>query len=148
MHAPSAPFEARESVIGLAGVQKQFETPDGPVIALTETNLTVRRGEFVVLLGPSGCGKTTMLRLMAGLIRPSAGIVSVGGRELWHADKRDDGAVADMGVVFPESSLFPWFSVEKNIALPQKLRGVGKAEPLDRARQLCKLVSISGFEQR
>jgi NitT/TauT family transport system ATP-binding protein len=139
---------AGEAAIRLEHVEKTFETPQGVVRALARTEFSVRNGEFVVLLGPSGCGKTTMLRLMAGLLRPSAGVVLVGGRSLWQEERRDDGAVADMGVVFQDANLFPWLTIEDNIALPLKLRGMGKAERRRKARELCALVGITGFEDR
>jgi NitT/TauT family transport system ATP-binding protein len=134
--------------IRIAGVEKQFETPQGPIRALTRTNFPVRMGEFAVLLGPSGCGKTTILRLMAGLERPTSGVIEVGGRPLWHDERRDDGAVANMGVVFQEANLFPWLTIEDNIALPLKLRGMTRKPRRERARELCRLVGIAGFEER
>ena len=134
--------------IGLAGVEKRFATPQGEVHALARTDFSVAKGEFVVLLGPSGCGKTTMLRLIAGLIEPSAGSVAIAGRALWAGGARDARAVRDLGVVFQEANLFPWLSVEDNIALPLRLRGVGLAERRARARELTRLVGIDGFEKR
>jgi NitT/TauT family transport system ATP-binding protein len=89
-----------------------------------------------------------MLRLMAGLLHPTAGRVDVGGRPLWVDGRRDPDAVASTGVVFQEANLFPWLSIEKNIALPLSLRGVGKRESLERARELCELVGLAGFENR
>ncbi len=137
-----------DTVIQVQGVEKEFATPQGPVRALAQTDLLLRHGEFAVVLGPSGCGKTTLLRLMAGLERPSTGVLTVGGRDLWHDDKRDDGAVRHMGVVFQDPNLFPWLTIDGNIALPLKLRGVGKTERRRRAQELCRLVGISGFELR
>jgi len=139
---------ARESAIELISAEKVFDTDGGPVSALARTDFSVRRGEFAVLLGPSGCGKTTMLRLVAGLERPSFGSVRVGGRNLWHERSRDKRAVADMGMVFQDANLFPWLTVEDNIGLPLKLRGVAKAERRTRAAGLCALVGIKGFEKR
>ena len=137
-----------DCAISVAEVEKNFATPQGPVRALARTSLPVHRGEFAVLLGPSGCGKTTMLRLMAGLEPPSAGMVEVGGRRLWIGDRRDDGAVAHMGVVFQDANLFPWLTIEDNIALPLKLRGVPWKDRRERAHELCRLVGIAGFEKR
>ncbi len=134
--------------IALKEAGKDFETAEGLVRALTPTNFNVREGEFTVLLGPSGCGKTTMLRMIAGLEAPTSGTIEVDGRNLWIADKRDNVALADMGMVFQEANLFPWLSIEDNIALPLKLRGVSKSERRQRARELCKLVGITGFEKR
>jgi NitT/TauT family transport system ATP-binding protein len=134
--------------IELIGVEKAFDTDDGPVRALARTDFSVRNGEFAVLLGPSGCGKTTMLRLFAGLENPSSGSVRISGRNLWNEAGRDQSAVANMGVVFQDANLFPWLTIEDNIALPLKLRGVSKAERQARARTLCSLVGITGFEKR
>ena len=88
------------------------------VVALSPTDVGVERGEFPAPIGPSGCGKTTMLRLMAGLIAPSSGNIRVAGRDLWSGERRDNEAVKNLGVVFQDANLFPWLTVEKNIALP------------------------------
>jgi NitT/TauT family transport system ATP-binding protein len=134
--------------IGLAAVEKRFATPQGEVHALARTDFSVAKGEFVVLLGPSGCGKTTMLRLIAGLIAPSAGTIAIAGRPLWSGGERDSAAVRGLGVVFQEANLFPWLSIEDNIALPLRLRGVGQSQRLARSRELTRLVGIDGFEKR
>jgi len=134
--------------IQLSGVEMRFATPDGVVVALESTDINVGVGEFVVLLGPSGCGKTTMLRIIGGLLKPSAGQVRVGNRNLWRGDQRDDEAVQELGIVFQEASLFPWMSIEDNIGLPLRLRGVRKDARRREAHKLCELVGISGFEKR
>lgn len=135
--------------IRLAGVQQRYAVADGEsVLALTDINIDIAKREFVVLLGPSGCGKTTMLRIIAGLIKPTAGSVEIAGRALWIGERRDNGVVQDLGVVFQEAHLFPWRTIEDNIALPLKMRGVGKAERRARAAELCQLVGIAGFEKR
>lgn len=138
----------RPTEIEFSGIQKRFETAEGTVHALQDINLSFARGEFIVLLGPSGCGKTTLLRIAAGLLRPSNGRVLIGGRDLWQSDQRDNKAVQELGVVFQEANLMPWYNIEQNIALPLKLRGVSKQDRLQRAHELCKLVGISGFERR
>ena len=146
-----AVVEAKQRItvpdIRLDGVAKRYEGATGPVLAVDRTDLHIPGGEFLVLLGPSGCGKTTMLRMMAGLIRPSTGRIHIGARNLWQDDRRDDAAVGELGVVFQDAHLFPWFSVEKNIALPLRLRGVPADQRLARARALCKTVGIAGFER-
>ena len=139
---------AASAAIELIGAEKAFDTDAGPVRALARTDFSVRKGEFAVLLGPSGCGKTTMLRLVAGLEHPSSGNVRVSGRNLWHDEIRDTGAVGDMGMVFQDANLFPWLTIEDNICLPLKLRGAGKAERRAKAIALCALVGIKGFEKR
>lgn len=136
------------AAIALNAVQKRYDTRDGTVQALTETTLAIAPGELVVLLGPSGCGKTTLLRLIAGLIAPSSGEIQVSGRDLWAGGKRDEAAVAELGVVFQDANLFPWYSIEQNIALPLALRGVPAAERSRQAHALAALVGICGFEQR
>ncbi len=138
----------RPTEIEFSGIEKRFETAEGTVHALQDINLSFARGEFIVLLGPSGCGKTTLLRIAAGLLRPSNGRVLIGGRDLWQNDQRDNKAVQELGVVFQEANLMPWYNIEQNIALPLKLRGASKQDRLQRAHELCKLVGISGFERR
>ena len=132
--------------IKFSGVEKRYAADDRTVLAVDRTELAIRGGEFLVLLGPSGCGKTTMLRMIAGLIRPSAGSIKIGEHDLWNGDERNSTVTKDLGVVFQDANLFPWYSIEKNIALPLKLRGVDKQARLEKARALCGLVGISGFE--
>ncbi|UCE30942.1 MAG: ABC transporter ATP-binding protein [Burkholderiales bacterium] len=142
------PHEPRAAQIELSAVEMVYPTAEGGVHALAPTDLAIARGEFVVLLGPSGCGKTTMLRLIGGLMRPTGGIVGIQQRPLWHGERRDAALVQELAMVFQDANLFPWFTVEENIAMPLKLRGSPKAERLERARALCELVGISGFERR
>jgi NitT/TauT family transport system ATP-binding protein len=132
----------------LEGVGKTYATPDGEVRALAPTDLRVARGELIVLLGPSGCGKTTLLRLVAGLIAPSTGTIRVAGQNLWRGRRRSAEASRNLGIVFQDSNLFPWYSVAKNIALPLTLRGVAKTQRMARAEELASLVGIAGFGGR
>jgi NitT/TauT family transport system ATP-binding protein len=132
--------------IRFSTVEKHFTTDKRTVPVIDRTDLSIRGGEFLVLLGPSGCGKTTILRMIAGLIRPSSGAIYIGSHDLWLGEQRNSMVTKELGVVFQEHNLFPWYSVEKNVSLPLKLRGVGKKERLVKARELCELVGISGFE--
>ncbi len=136
------------AAIRLDQVGKRYDTDSGSVVALSPTDISIAEGELVVLLGPSGCGKTTMLRLIAGLIAPTEGRVQVGGRDLWAGGRRDPAAVADLGVVFQDANLFPWYTIEQNIALPLSMRGASRAEQRSKARALAATVGIAGFEQR
>lgn len=136
------------AAIALERVEKWYGTRDAPVHALAATDLSVAEGEFVVLLGPSGCGKTTLLRMVGGLIPPTGGKLTVEGQLLWDGDQRRPKAVAELGMVFQDANLFPWLSIEDNIALPLELKGMGKAERRAKARALCDLVGITGFEKR
>ncbi|HEU4619595.1 MAG TPA: ABC transporter ATP-binding protein [Gammaproteobacteria bacterium] len=148
--APDPAF-ASEAVpaleLELVRVGKTFESRQGPIRALTGIDLSVRRSEFVAIVGRSGCGKTTLLRILAGLVPPSDGDVRAGGRPLWVGSTRDREAVSKLGLVFQEPNLFPWYSIEDNVALPLKLRGVAKAERRARARELCATVGLGGFER-
>ncbi|MDR2882052.1 MAG: ABC transporter ATP-binding protein [Azoarcus sp.] len=116
-------------------------------MALRDVSLSINRGEFVAIIGASGCGKTTLLRLLAGLITPTRGEVSVRGRPLWHEGKRDPRVAEAIGVVFQDANLFPWYTVEQNIFLPMVLRGAARHECIDRAQELCRLVGLHGFER-
>jgi NitT/TauT family transport system ATP-binding protein len=140
--------ETPDAAFSLQGVEKWFGTADEPVHALAPTDLEVAAGEMVVLLGPSGCGKTTLLRIIGGLTEPTGGSVRVLGRELWRKGQRQSEALADLGMVFQDANLFPWLSIEDNVALPLELKGIGKRERRRRAVDLMRLVGIAGFEKR
>jgi NitT/TauT family transport system ATP-binding protein len=140
--------DAHAGRIEIAGIAKTYDEGGTAVPALLPLDLSIRAREFVVLLGPSGCGKTTLLRMIGGLVRPSAGELAIAGRTLWRDGRRDKTALAELGMVFQDANLFPWLSVEDNIALPLRLRGVPKAERRARAQALCRLVGIAGFERR
>jgi NitT/TauT family transport system ATP-binding protein len=134
--------------IALRAIEKWYGTRDTPVHALATTDLEVPEGEFLVLLGPSGCGKTTLLRMIGGLIPPTSGEVLVEGRSLWQGGQRQGEALADVGMVFQDANLFPWLTVEDNIALPLTLKGWPRGRRLQRAHALMRLTGIAGFERR
>lgn len=129
----------------VAAVGKTFAAAAGPVVAVGEVSFSVTPGEFVSVLGPSGCGKTTLLRIIGGLEPPTAGGVSIGGLPVWNARGAGE-AVAGLAFAFQDSRMFPWFTIEENVALPLRLRGVPREERLRRARELCALVGLAGFE--
>jgi NitT/TauT family transport system ATP-binding protein len=132
----------------IEGIGRDFHTRSGITHAVFGIDLTIQRGEFVALIGRSGCGKTTLLRMIGGLLAPTAGSIEVDGRPLWRGNGQvDSNAITKLGFVFQESNLFPWFSVLDNIALPMKLRGVGKKERRRRATELAELVGLGGFEK-
>jgi NitT/TauT family transport system ATP-binding protein len=130
----------------LSGVNKVYQARRGEVNALEDINLSVRTGEFVSLVGRSGCGKTTLLRILAGLLAPSSGEVLANGRSTWKGATRDDDALRQCGLVFQDANLFPWFDVTDNISLPLKLRGVKSKDRRAKAKDLCQLVGLTGFE--
>jgi NitT/TauT family transport system ATP-binding protein len=136
-----------EAEIALRGVSKRFSARNRDTLALADIDLAIRKQEFVTLLGQSGCGKTTMLRILAGLTRPTTGEVTVAGRPLWRGDNRDDDALRKLGLVFQDANLFPWYTVQENIGLPLLLRKVDKRDRLRRAHELGELVGLQGFEK-
>jgi len=111
--------------IELRSVTKSFDgdgRAGGAYTALDGLDLAVREGEFFCLLGPTGCGKSTVLHLIAGFDQPTAGSIAVRGRPV-------TGPGADRGVVFQtELALFPWLTVEENVAFGLKMRGAPAAE--------------------
>jgi NitT/TauT family transport system ATP-binding protein len=143
--APTGTGQAAK--LELAGVGKEFRTRRAHTQALTGIDLTIEDGEFVSVIGRSGCGKTTLLRMLAGLLSPSTGRILVEGRSLWNGSTVDSSVVSQLGVVFQEANLFPWYSVADNIALPLRLRGDRKRERRQRVRELAELVGLTGFER-
>jgi len=122
-------------------VDVALPAPDGtPVDVLTSITLEIEPSEFVCLLGPSGCGKTTLLNCLAGFVTPMAGKILVGGRPV-------AGTPPEIGIVFQEHALFPWFTVQQNVCYGLKVQGVAPADRDRRSRQFIELVSLRGFER-
>ena len=117
-------------MIVLDHVAKTFVTRGGEqVVAMSDVSLEVRRNEFVCLVGPSGCGKSTLLRLVAGLVAPTEGTVSIGGARV--TEPRDD-----TGIVFQAPTLLPWASVLDNVLFPLDMMRRLDAAGRERARDL------------
>lgn len=138
---------ALDSELELVRVSKSFLSRRAATLALADISLAVGREEFVAIVGQSGCGKTTLLRILAGLAQPTEGDVRAGGRPLWNGGIRDRESLSRLGLVFQDPNLFPWYSIEDNVALPLKLRGVDRRSRRARARELCELVGLAGFER-
>lgn len=133
---------AGADLIQINGLEKRFQTrAREPVNALTGVNLNIRTGEFICVVGPSGCGKTTLMRILAGLERSSAGSVTIESEPITHP--RDD-----IAVVFQQATLLPWFSVLENVLLPARLKGDRTAQVRTRARDLLRLVGLEEFERK
>ncbi len=145
--APPPTAREAEAEIELRGVSMRYRSRDRETLALEDIDLGIGKQEFVALVGQSGCGKTTMLRILAGLIKPTSGEVTVARRPLWDGDRRDDDALRKLGLVFQDANLFPWYTVEDNIGLPLHLRGVDKKQRRARAHELGELVGLQGFEK-
>jgi NitT/TauT family transport system ATP-binding protein len=109
----------------------------GQIDALLDVDLTIEAGEFVSLIGPSGCGKSTLLRLIAHLLTPTSGEVSVNAKPASQA-RLDQ----DYGMAFQQSGLFEWRTVRKNIELPLELKGWSKSQRRERADEMLDLVKL------
>jgi NitT/TauT family transport system ATP-binding protein len=131
---------AAEAVIKARDLSLTFQTADGPVYALKGVDLTVADGDFVSFIGPSGCGKTTLLRVIANLEEPTSGMITVNGMTPEEARLK-----RAYGYVFQAPALFPWRTVEDNVALPLEVMGI-----TDRARvaRNIELVNLKGFEKK
>lgn len=116
----------------------------GNARAVDDVTLEVKAGELVALLGPSGCGKTTLLRIVAGFIRQSAGQVVIGDRAI------DDlpPNMREVGIVFQNYALFPHMTVAENIAYGLVARGVNKADQRARVTEMLATVRMEGFADR
>ena len=132
-----------QSVVTAADLGLTFETGDGPVHALTGVNLTVGKGDFVSFIGPSGCGKTTFLRVIADLEKPTSGTITVNGMSPDEARKR-----RAYGYVFQAAALYPWRTIEDNIALPLEIMNVSAAERKARVARTLDLVNLTGFGKK
>ncbi len=111
------------------------------VHAIRELDVAIYANEFFCLLGPSGCGKTTLLFIIAGLIKPSKGRVTIDGKQI-------RGPGADRGVVFQEYALLPWKTVIDNICFGLRIRGMPKQEYYAIAQQYIEMMGLRGFEDR
>ncbi|GLS40912.1 sulfonate ABC transporter ATP-binding lipoprotein [Mesorhizobium tianshanense] len=135
--------EASPTVVSASKLGLTFETSDGPVQALSDVDLTIGKGEFVSFIGPSGCGKTTLLRVIADLEKPTSGSISVNG--VTPEQARENRAY---GYVFQAAALYPWRTIDRNVALPLEIMGLSRAEQAARIKRTLDLVNLSGFEKK
>jgi len=131
------------SVIDIRGLSLTFETNDGPVQALSNIDLDVKRGDFVSFIGPSGCGKTTLLRVIADLEQPTGGSITVNG-----VSPEEARQARAYGYVFQAAALYPWRTIARNVALPLEIMGLPKAERERRIADNLALVNLAGFEKK
>ena len=128
------------SEIEMNQVSMHYQTDTSEVIALQEVTLDIQKGEFVSLLGPSGCGKTTLLRIIADLIQPTSGNITVAGQTA-----KEARLAQKYGIVFQSPVLYDWRKIKKNIPLPLELMGVSKVERDSKVNELLELVGLSKF---
>jgi NitT/TauT family transport system ATP-binding protein len=135
--------------IELSDVSVTFGRGERAVPALSTTTLRIGDGEFIALVGPSGCGKSTILRLVAGLVQPTTGVVILGGREVAAKALR-------IGMAFQNPTMLPWLTIEQNIMLPLKIvepyrsefRKLRRTTFRDKANALLEEVGLKGFARR
>jgi NitT/TauT family transport system ATP-binding protein len=125
-----------DSIVEVRGIGKTYDTG---VEALRDVNLQIPRGRLSTFLGPSGCGKTTLLKIIGGLVRPTAG-------EVWVAGRPIAGPGPERAFVFQDFALLPWATVLRNVAFGLELRGVERAAREAVARQRIAEVGLGGFE--
>jgi ABC-type nitrate/sulfonate/bicarbonate transport system ATPase subunit len=130
-------------MIAIRDCSRHFTVRNGQTIvhALDNLTLSIPDREFVVLLGPSGCGKTTLLKIVAGLLLPTSGSVTINGLPVV-------GPGPDRAVVFQQFALMPWADVLTNVAFGLELKGIGRNERESRAMALIESVGLAGFEKR
>jgi NitT/TauT family transport system ATP-binding protein len=127
--------------IMLRDIGMVYKTNDGrDVTALTGVSMDIDKGEFISLVGPSGCGKTTLLRIIADLLTPTSGEISIAGET-----PRDARLKRRYGIVFQSAVLYEWRTVKKNIMMPLEIMHVPLKEREDRAMKMLELVGLSEF---
>lgn len=127
--------------IMLKDIGMVYKTEGKEVTALTNVSIDIQKGEFVSLLGPSGCGKTTLLRIMADLLQPTSGEITVGGESPKEARLKQR-----YGIVFQSAVLYDWRTVLKNVTLPLEIMKIPKAERIKKAMQMLELVGLTDFK--
>jgi NitT/TauT family transport system ATP-binding protein len=143
-------YEEKESInqnednieIKIEDVSMIYQDKNGgqPVTALQNVNLEIKEGEFISLLGPSGCGKTTLLRIIADLLQPSIGKVTVRGQS-----PREVRLQKKYGIVFQNPVLYDWRTVRRNVCMPMELLGMKKPDRTSRVTEMLDLVGLSDF---
>jgi NitT/TauT family transport system ATP-binding protein len=130
---------AHMELSGVCKIYPPLHRGQAPVSALENVDLAVAEREIVAVIGPSGCGKTTLLNLVAGFERPTAGMIRVGGQPLGPPGP-------DRSVIFQSPALFGWLTVEDNVVFGPKHRGEAREDYLPRARELIRAVGLEGWQ--
>jgi len=134
------PNQNKKHFVELKNIGKRF----GNNVVIDDLNLAIPQGQMVTLLGPSGCGKTTVLRLVAGLEKPTEGQILIDGEDVTHRSIQQ----RDICMVFQSYALFPHMSLGENIGYGLRMLGRPKAEIRERVNEALKLVDLEGFENR
>jgi NitT/TauT family transport system ATP-binding protein len=129
------------ALLEVADVARYFQARDGGVSALEHMSFDVRRGEFVSVVGPSGCGKSTLAMIVAGLLAPTSGRVTLDGKIV-------DRPQTNLGIVFQNPVLLAWRRALDNVLLQIEMRDLPTAAYVEHARALLTSVGLAGFEAR
>lgn len=132
--------EVNDASLFIKDVGKSYQLRDASLNVLNSINLEIRAGEFLSIVGASGCGKSTLLRLIAGLDTSYSGSIVYQGKAITGTD-------LSRGIVFQEHRLFPWLTVEENIALAFSATDISKDERKLRVDRQISIVGLSGFEK-
>lgn len=130
--------EKNDTLISIKNLNKTYVTDESSTVAIEDFSLEIEKGELISIVGPSGCGKTTLLRMIAGLLEPSSGSISINGKEC-------KGPGPDRGMVFQDYALFPWRSVRKNVEFGMEVNGMSKEDRTKRANKLLDVVGLEKF---
>ncbi len=128
-----------EPLVKIRNVEVRYDNRNGGLVAISGVDLDIRQGEVVGIVGKSGCGKTTLLKVIAGLVRPTRGEVIYNGTH-------NGGGFRGIGMLFQSPLLLPWRTVLKNILLPIELRGEDVDSYVPRALELMERIGLKGFE--
>ena len=126
-------------MIKIEKLTKVYDRNGEEATALKDIDLEVHNGEILCVIGPSGCGKTSLLRIIAGLDKPTNGRATIEGKEI-------ENAGADRCMIFQESTLFPWRTAQKNIEFSLEIKGLDPQKRKELSDQLIELVGLKGFE--
>jgi NitT/TauT family transport system ATP-binding protein len=142
-HGAQGPIASTQgAVVALTDIAIHFALADGGVFkAVAPTSLAVAAEEFVAIVGPTGCGKSTLLNATAGLLQPASGTVEI-------FEKRLNGLNADAGYLFQQDALMPWKTARDNVAIALEIKGVARAEALERAQGWLTRVGLKAFGDR
>ena len=127
-------------MLSLSNISKRFFSRNRSVRAIEGISIDIASGEFVTMVGPSGCGKSTILNILAGLMAPTDGTVTIDGKPL-------RGVNREVGYVTQQHNLMPWRTLLDNVAFPLEVAGVAQSERHDRAIALVAMVGLTGFEK-
>lgn len=126
-----------KKLLELNNVTLKYQTPDDEITAVKNLSFDCKEGEFVSIIGPSGCGKTTVLSLIAGLLTPTEGTITINGKNI------KDNKNNDLGYMLQKDHLFPWRTIEKNVFLPLEIQ---KKNTQDKKRAALNLLEKYGLK--